>query len=226
MVQSGFKSQLNLSVDMPRAGGGGSSNDGNTARAFFRNSEVSAQITGVDEHLIHRFHVILQALSCGFDINIEAYHEYALDTARMFVEKYPWYYMPTAVHKILIHGKEIISNSILPIGQLSEEAQEGCNRLFRDFRLNHARKNFRDKTMEDVFHRFLEMGDPVVSNCRQIPRKPLRSLSAEVLKLIKPPSEPVCNSITEELQIDLDETTSEESASSNAESDQEENFLY
>jgi len=87
--------------------------------------------------------------SCGFEINNEAYEKYALKTARKYVELYGWYYMPTAVHKLLMHGKDIIGSSLLPIGQLSEEAQEAYNKLFREFRLRFARKNYREKTMED-----------------------------------------------------------------------------
>lgn len=223
-VQFAFKQQLHLTVDMPKAGGAGSSNDGNTARAFFQNSEIAAQITGLDKELIDRFHVILQAISCGFEIDIEAYEKYALKTARKYVELYGWYYMPTAVHKLLMHGKDIIGSSLLPIGQLSEEAQEACNKLFKEFRLRFARKNYREKTMEDVFKRFLEMSDPFISNCRPIPQKPLKSLSEDVLQLLKPPSTPTYENIAEQLQ--MDDSSTSESDVSNAESDYEEDFLY
>ena len=37
---------------------------------------------------------------------------------------YKWYYMPTSVHVILIHGFGIIQEHFLPIGILSKEAQE------------------------------------------------------------------------------------------------------
>lgn len=37
---------------------------------------------------------------------------------------YPWYCMSTTVHKILIHGPTIIDWSSLPMGQMSEDAQE------------------------------------------------------------------------------------------------------
>ena len=53
---------------------------------FFENSRVSASITGIDQNLIDKFHVILQVISCGFDINVVKFEEYALSTARRFVE--------------------------------------------------------------------------------------------------------------------------------------------
>jgi len=37
---------------------------------------------------------------------------------------YPWFYLPASVHKILIHGTQIFENAILPIGLISEKAQE------------------------------------------------------------------------------------------------------
>lgn len=48
--------------------------------------------------------------------------------------------------KILDHGREIIKQSIVPIGQLSEEAQEARNKDYRRFRKNHTRKCSRPAT--------------------------------------------------------------------------------
>jgi hypothetical protein len=61
-------------------------------------------------------------------------------TARLNVDTYPWYYMPASVHKILIHGAIIITEAMLPIGQISEEAQESRNKDLKQFREFHARK--------------------------------------------------------------------------------------
>ncbi|GFR29389.1 hypothetical protein TNCT_592631, partial [Trichonephila clavata] len=41
---------MGLLADAPKAGFG-TSNDGNTARAFFRNPEIASSITGIDEIL-------------------------------------------------------------------------------------------------------------------------------------------------------------------------------
>lgn len=72
--------------------------------------------------------------------------------------------MLTLVHKLLIHGPEIIKYSVLPIGQ-------ACNNFFIIYRSNFARKHYRQKTMEDVFKRFLFASDPEISNCRKLPIK-------------------------------------------------------
>lgn len=54
-----------------------------------------------------------------------------METAKLFVENYPWYNMSPTVYKILIHGPEIMKASKLPIGMLSEEAQEASNKILK-----------------------------------------------------------------------------------------------
>lgn len=183
-IQKEFRSKLGLIVDEPKPGYG-STNDGNTARRFFQNSEISASITGLDEEIIKRFHTILQVLSCGQKINVEKFEKYALDTARTFVALFPWYHMPTTVHKILIHGGKIIENSLLPIGQMSEEAQESCNKSIKKFRRDFSRKNSREKTMTDVFFRLLVASDPLISNFFNKPVKTGKALSLEAIEMLE-----------------------------------------
>lgn len=150
-IQKQFKIQLGILVDRPKPGYR-SSNDGNTARRFFKNAKISASITGVDETIINRFHSILQTILSEYDINVTEFEKYALETAKLFVLAYSWYYMPTTVHKLLIHGPQIIQSALLPIGQLSEEAQEARNKDFKKYREGFSRKCAREKTLEDVLH--------------------------------------------------------------------------
>lgn len=93
------------------------------ARRFFRNTEKVAEITGIDLNLLNRFSTILTVISCGYEINYDEFENYAKETAELYVQLYNWYRMPPSVHKILIHGSLIIKNALVPIGQLSEEAQ-------------------------------------------------------------------------------------------------------
>jgi len=122
-IQQEFRKELGLLIDTVKQGLG-STNDGNTARRFFSEIHTSAKITGLDESLIRRFSVILQAISCGEIINTKKFGLYALETAKKLVELYGWYYMTASVHKLLIHGEAIISNFSIPIEHLSEEASE------------------------------------------------------------------------------------------------------
>ena len=58
--------------------------------------------------------------------------------------------MPQSLHKILTHGHQVIQLKRLPIGMLSEEAQESRNKDFKKFEENFERKFSRVKTNEDL----------------------------------------------------------------------------
>ena len=68
----------------------------------------------------------------------------------MIVSNYGWYYMLAYVHKLLIHGADVVKNALLPIGQLSEEAQESRHKGFKKYRF---KKISRIITKQDTFHR-------------------------------------------------------------------------
>jgi len=57
-IKEKFKNQIELKVDKPKPGYG-NSNDGNTARRFFENSDVSSSITVLALVIIKRFRTIL-----------------------------------------------------------------------------------------------------------------------------------------------------------------------
>lgn len=162
-IQLQLRKHMGLLVDIPMAGSG-NTNNGNTARRFFSQPDLVARITGVCETLIYKFSVILRVLASGYEVNTDAFRSYALETAELFVDTYPWYYMPSSVHRILIHGADIISHVALPIGMMSEEALEARNKEFRDLRQNHSRKDNRSNTMEDVMNGLLISSDPLITS--------------------------------------------------------------
>lgn len=59
--------------------------------------------------------------------------------------------MSPAVHKIFMHGKEIIAKGVVTIVMLSEEAQKASNKLIRRFSEHSSRKITRELTMKDGF---------------------------------------------------------------------------
>lgn len=120
----------------------------------------------------------------GYDVDCERFNEYAISTARMMVDLYPWYYMPVTVHKILIHGAEVISSFLIPIGQLSEEALEARNKDIKRFRTDHTRKTSRTATNTDLLHRLLETSDPLISSKRENPKQIKEPLTEDTLKLL------------------------------------------
>lgn len=185
-IQSKFREKTGLIVDFPKPGFG-NSNDGNTARRFFSNPEVSAEITNLDVELIKKMHIILIVVSCGHSINIERFRKYTHDTARHFVNLYGWYCMPPTLHKFFIHGADIISSALLPIGQLTEEAQEARNKDFKQYREQYSRKCSREKSNEDIFNLFLLSSDPILTSKRGEPKKKLKNIPKAALDLLVPP---------------------------------------
>lgn len=183
-IQMALKEQMGIRVDAVQQGTG-SSNVGNTSRRFFSNPQVVADITGVKEELIDRFRIILQIITCGQRINTSKFKNFAWDTAKLFVEQYSWYYMPVTVHKILIHGKDIMDAALLPIGLLSEEAEEARNKDYRRYRLMFSRKCNRVATNTDVFHRLLVSSDPYITNIRRQPHKHVLELDDVVKEMIE-----------------------------------------
>ena len=47
---------------------------------------------------------------------------------KFYFQKYDWFHILASVHKLLIHGPEVVSNFLLPNGMYSEEAQESRNK--------------------------------------------------------------------------------------------------
>lgn len=167
-IQSEFRLKMALLVDKPKPGFG-STNDGNTARRFFKNLKLSAEITNIDQQLIIKFSIILRVLSSGYKINLDKFRQLLLtETRELYINLYSWFYMPSSIHKVLVHGAMVIEFFDLPIGQLSEEALEARHKEIKKLRLNHTRKTSRINTNTDLFNLLLLTSDPELSTQRKI----------------------------------------------------------
>lgn len=100
-------------------------------------------------------------------INIIAFNKYCLETADIYINNYSWYNMPPSVHKVLMHGGDIIGKAIVSIGHLSEEAQEATNKIYKRARLNNSRTTSRKDNNEDIIHFLLISSDPLISSLRK-----------------------------------------------------------
>ena len=136
-IQASFKQKMGLLVDKPKPGFG-STNGGNTARKFFNNPEISSKITGIDVDLINNFSLILRVVASGKEINNSSFRHLLQITRQQYLSLYSWYYMPRSVHKLLVHGADIISYFDLPIGLLTEEALEARHKEIQKHRLHHT----------------------------------------------------------------------------------------
>lgn len=83
-IQDKLKQKLGLIVDVPKPEFG-TSNNGNTARRFFANPQLAAEVIGIDEELIKRCSVILRILNCGYDIKFPEFKQYCLITNEKYV---------------------------------------------------------------------------------------------------------------------------------------------
>ena len=128
-VQQRFWETMSLLVDKLKANSSGSTNDGNTARRAFGQPELFARITNVDQSLIHNFKIILISFTCQQVLNLKKFETFCFDTANFNMTKYPWFPMPATIHKVLIHAKQILENSVLPAGYFGEEASEARNKF-------------------------------------------------------------------------------------------------
>ena len=158
IIQDNIRKELGRLVDAVQHGSG-STNDGNTARKVFAHPEIISEITGFDKDLLCRLNTIQTALSCCGDIDTEKFRKFCLESADKFEQLYPWYYMPSGVHYIFIHGADIIECLELPMGMYSEEALEANSKNIRAFREHHTRKFSRVATMTELFYRLLLNGN-------------------------------------------------------------------
>lgn len=179
-IQNKLWKEMGLHADKPKQNGSGNTNDGNTARKAFSNTKLFASILEFDLATIERLHTILIAISCEFPINAIKFKQFCEETFRLYILKYPWYSMSPTLHKILIHGSQIISSSVMPIGCLGENASEARNKFYKQDRRSHARQNSRINNMLDVFHRSIDSSDPILSSIS------LKKRSAHLKKKVLP----------------------------------------
>ena len=59
---------------------------------------------------------------------MKKFASYAEKSAILYLGLYNSYYMPVTVLKVLFHSMLIIKTSIIPFGQMYEEAQEARNK--------------------------------------------------------------------------------------------------
>ena len=116
-----------------------------------------------------------------------------------------------------MHRSQIIQHALLPIGQLSEEAQESSNKLIKKFHRENSRKNSKKNSMTNVFLRLMAASDPVISSLRKLPKKKAKELSKEARNLL------VFSKSSTPTSSDSDSSTSASSESEPSEDEQEAN---
>jgi hypothetical protein len=133
-----------------------------------------------------------------------------------------WFNIPPSVHKIMVHGADIIDAIDLPLGLLSEEPSEANNRRLRLAKWNHSRLNSRINTFTDMYNRCMDGSDPMVLSYiveEKLAKRPKRNLPPEVADLIQ---EDVFFDEPEDIEMSISESNDE--SESEPESEPESDF--
>ena len=194
-VKAQFKEKLGLIVDQRRDGGAGNTTTGNVARIALENADVTAEICKVPVQLVKNLRTIWGALASGFALDGQKFAQLCEETEKLYFDKdfgVGWYNIPPTLHKILRHGKEIIENCALPIGLTNEEASEANNKILRHVRLFHARKTSWNDHLSDLYHRAMDVSDPVIVDMSSTMKKKnhereKKAFSTDVLSLLQSP---------------------------------------
>ena len=110
-------------------------------------------------------------MSSGLKIDLANFRILLNETRELYLNLYGWYYMPSSVHKVLVHGCDIVDFFEFPIGQLSEDALEARHKEFRKIRLCNTRKTSRIDGNTDLIKTLLMTSDPELSTYRQATKK-------------------------------------------------------
>ncbi|CAH2102663.1 unnamed protein product [Euphydryas editha] len=92
--------------------------------------------------------------------------------------------MSASVHKLLIHGADIIKELPLPVGLFSEDVLETNQKEYKSIRLFHARKTSRIDTNTDIVHWMLIASDPVIASKRRNHNRKRKPFPVEVLEML------------------------------------------
>lgn len=70
------------------------------------NQKFVLGVLGCNVELVKKMYFILVAISCQQKLDVEKFKALCIETAYLWVEQFPFYYMPTTLHKLLIHGND------------------------------------------------------------------------------------------------------------------------
>jgi len=136
---------------------------------------------------------ILICLSCQLPINLEKYEQLCHTTGQNIVDKYPWLPMTATVHKILVHSKDILEQTVFPVGYFGEEAAESRNTIYQLDRHHHARKHNRICSFADLVQRAMDTSDSIISSINlkgRIRKQNRLPLPPEVIQMLAYEFEP------------------------------------
>lgn len=154
------KAQINI----VKPGYGSSTTGPNTERAMI-NKETCAEILNLDEELVDSFDFLRKAFSSKskpikneWMKNVKIINDLISKNFAVFGK-----YSPT-MHKIIVHGFDIIHSFEYGPGYYTEQSQEALNKIVRRVRLNNTRKTSHDDNLNDILSYLYCSTDPFIMN--------------------------------------------------------------
>ena len=177
-VKNEVRNKLGVTVDQVRPGYG-NTNTGNVAKKCFMNPHTFATCLGIDLELVQKMSNLLRMISSMQPQAPSKFAEEAEKFYALYKKKYAWKNLTPTIHKLIVHGAQIIEESILPIGRLCEDPIETCIREIRESRFRFARKHSRVNNLKDVFFFMNTKSDILVAN-EKITKQTFEDLVSEV----------------------------------------------
>ena len=112
--------------------------------------------------LVSNLDIIWRAMSNGKHINPIQFEKLCEKTLHQYMIDAGWYSLSPTLHRVLVHGRDIIEATPIAIGATSEEGSEANAKFARRFLQHHTRKTSHKDTMFDLFHRLMDISDPIV----------------------------------------------------------------
>ena len=145
-----FYNILKLDVDRPRPGFG-STNDGNMAKKIFENFSISANILGINEHLIKELHLLFRLCYSKDLVDSNNFQSQCDMVHKLWRTYLPEETITPSLHLLLCHGNEILPFVQFRPGLYAEEGLESLHKDVRRYRLNNAVKINRKANLEQTF---------------------------------------------------------------------------
>lgn len=164
-----FESELCLKLFQVKIGGG-TSNDGNLCRKFFKNAEKTADILELPLEIIQAFEDLNNIISnCKNIPDQKSFETISNFLLHMLTTVEPFNKSPLTptVHRLLVHGYQYIKHFYvqypIPHGALSESALESRNKFNHRFREHLSYKGSLVQNLRDLGVRHLLASDPYIS---------------------------------------------------------------
>ena len=163
-AQAKFAEKLKLKMFVVR-NGYGTTNTGRTARIFFANPCITAEILRVPQHLIADFSSLLNILN-KTETTDALRHEFEQKANKVFdflknSKKFQRFGLSPTVHRVLTHGKAFLDFfDTTPIGATSEAAIESKHKVIKHIKANNAYQGDLQRNILDIMKRSLFKTDP------------------------------------------------------------------